>query len=258
MFISYDHLFQEPRPSEFVGVLAVIIAPAESVVMSQCTNGYVTGNLMRRPAYLPPGDVSSDGDWPLNVSGRVIRFGVSGSLGQTDSASALIRSMNMSGAMDIWAAPCNVLIIGTGERRNVRVPVVHRETVIASTISEARARWTFLYRKFGNFNRYIELIVGVYIDILIPENVTILDEEDVDVSEPILFGTVEIVFTEINDTEAATVEVPLEGEYEPGLGVVFDALFVRPDEDAVRRIAALAVVGIFATVWAYTVFFFDD
>jgi hypothetical protein len=171
-----------------------------------------------------------------NGQPRAIQFGIN-TVKVVDSGTANLAHMHEN--ITISAAPPNVLE-GPGNS-DQNLPVSRRNI---SDSARPYVRWTFLYRKFGHYHRYIYLIVGVHVDV--PPN------------PPNQTVTVETVFTEL--TEDGTDVLLAEGdeEYRPTLGMVFDAFFIRPGVDTVSSIGILTAVAILALIWAYYLIIFEE
>jgi hypothetical protein len=150
---------------------------------------------------------------------------------------------------NVLAAPVNVLVDDTGGPTNWAHQLV-RTARKGSDKDEPSVKWTFLYRKFGQHNRYINLIVGVCVESVEPD--IPLNNRDA------RYVTVETVFTEIQEGGAGEYARPGDGEYRPTLGIIFDTFFLRPGEDTVKSVGVMAAITILATVWAYSLFFFEE
>ena len=103
-----------------------------------------------------------------------------------------------------------------------------------------------MYRKFGDYNKYIYAILGVTQQVVINETGEV---------GPVM-ATLEIEFVELTEDGAGVFEPEGEEEYSSDLSMVFDVFFVSL-ADSLETIGICACIAILATVWVYVVFYFD-
>jgi hypothetical protein len=195
----------------------------------------------------------------LNVTSpatnRPVPFGIDSVVvlnasGMSD-VSAILMNQTASGAglWDVLAAPVNVLVDGHGRPTNSG----HRVSPVIRTGSPGDSpsvKWTFLYRKYGYANRYVNLIVGVSVEAVEP-NLS-LDNTDE------MYVTVETIFIEVREDGAVAYVRQGEKEHRRTLSMLFEAFVVHPYVDAIKSIGVLSVITILVTLWGYYLVFFRD
>jgi hypothetical protein len=233
--------------------ISVIVNPRE---LNQPRNGYLPGDAILWVDALSPSGIIEFKSvlTSFSLGAAPVLFGVHSiqcfQIRDNVSAANIFKTFafwNTSQLLpEAWASPWNIMIEENGSPLNHRL-IVNQSTVIGSVNDQPYARWTFVHRRFGQFNRYVNLLIGVYLERVWPADVNNIREV-----------TIETVFTEVNDDGETVVAESVEDEYEPTLGMVFDVFFVRTGVDTVRSIGVFAAITLLATIWSYYILFFEE
>jgi hypothetical protein len=144
----------------------------------------------------------------------------------------------------IWASYGNVIHLG-GQDINYQREVVRRE-VVTNEIKVPKARWTFVYKKFGRIEVPVNLIVQVIIDVARPHDLKPNDKVELQI---------ETVFTEV-DSDGQPVLAQGEDEYTANWNMIFELLFMR-QSDVIRTLGVTTCIALLGIIWGYYVLPFD-
>jgi hypothetical protein len=189
-----------------------------------------------------------DGDECLRIGNSPVLFGVRSIYSFFTVSKALNMTRTASPGEEevkaIWASYGNVIRLG-GEDVNYKRQVARRE-VLTTGLTVPKARWTFVYKKFGKVEMPVNLIVQVIIDVARPF--------EWDLKSSATFQ-IETVFTEV-DSNGEPVSPKGEDEDTFDWNMVFELFFVRRG-DVIRALGVTTCIAILGIIWGYYTLLFD-
>ena len=217
-----------------VGDLAGTVQPTYATVRS----GYYVGSPIRTREGTNDASVMTF----LSANGTDVLFGHHSVYVLSPSPGN--ETLTMSTLGGIWATLGNIVQLSndTTLQNAPIIPQIVYTDGTTDTVNPSRARWTFMYRKFGYSHMWVYGIVAVRCEVYL---------SGVDIAQ------IETVFIELTENCSARYIPPGEPEYVPSLSMVFDVFFER-QSDSLQTVGVLACIAILATVWAYLVFYFDS
>ncbi|KAH0794755.1 hypothetical protein GPJ56_001302 [Histomonas meleagridis] len=183
---------------------------------------------------------------PLYVGGSSVIFGVDSFIlipltnptQETLIQSCLpVYSSDPQTLLQIFASYGNII---SGSDIRINVSSTNRSS---ATVTKPFARWTFMYKKFGTSNKYVNLITKLDAQLVYPETL-----------DSVTSATVEIKFIELNDSGDGVLEIEEDKLYSASFSMIFEFLFNNIEQG----IKVLLVFGVIVTIWAYYMFFFEE
>jgi hypothetical protein len=234
-------------PGTFLSV-GFEVQPPDGGGVDKLRTGYVIGGPILIVPTSDPLATKSDPSHVLKIGTSTVLFGVSSIYSFAANSADHLNMTADDGQQiqSIWASYSDIIRKSGGPGNN-RVPV-HRELFIDESATVPRARWTFVYKKFGTWETPVNLLVNVSVDVARPSGWPLQ-------SSPNATLKIETVFTEVDDNGSPVSRMG-EKEYTPDWNMIFAFFFMTPDH-AIRTLGVATCIALLAIVWVYYVLLFD-